>query len=765
MEENVCPFESVREGEETVLKFDCRNCPYSPSVEDNKSCMKNVLRALGETELATKIIMNKHRDYEYDFHQTLMLTEIVKLYIKFQKNKNLTSFLAISKELGNPYREVSDNFVEFRKIIIEYLLEDPIGAYVRLLRQSRELKILHKGTEDDQKAKYLLELIQKFDLVISELKKTRLIISASPYLAGIQIGDRSVYRNILNPTVKPDFMYTKLMATYPKDALAVDSYELPDGTEVTIFEEPSSIQKMYHIIPPEFRLSEEKYSILETARNIISEHKPKKSEFVDPKRMREIFFHIGKGLIEELSEYKHLNFTEGEIDEIAKILVRYTVGFGLIEVVMGDSKIQDLVVNSPQGRTPIFLIHEQYHECTTNIIATVNETESWASKLRMISGRPLDEANPILDTDVALESSRARVAVISAPLNPTGLAYAFRRHRDRPWTLPLFIKARMINPLAAGIISFLIDGARTILVAGTRSAGKSSFLGSMMTEIMRTLRIITIEDTLELPTDSLRDLNYNIQSMKVAAALTKNSSEVPADEGIRTTLRLGDSCLIVGEVRSTEAKALYEAMRVGALANVVAGTIHGDSPYGVFDRVVNDLQVPKTSFKATDIIIVANPIKSADGLHKWRRITQITEVRKNWEQDPLTENGFVDIMKYDSKKDELVPSDDLIHGDSEILKSIASNVKEWAGNWDALWSNIILRAKIKEEIVNISDKLDNPNLLEADFVILANDEFHRCSDYVLSKHGKLDSDKIFQRWSDWLTEEVKKSKWKMKISQ
>jgi type IV secretory pathway ATPase VirB11/archaellum biosynthesis ATPase len=34
----------------------------------------------------------------------------------------------------------------------------------------------------------------------------------------------------------------------------------------------------------------------------------------------------------------------------------------------------------------------------------------------------------------------------------------------------------------------------------------------------------------------------------------------------------------LGEVRSVEAKALYEAMRVGALANVVAGTIHGASP-------------------------------------------------------------------------------------------------------------------------------------------------------------------------------------------
>src|SRR3990172_8220394 len=168
-----------------------------------------------------------------------------------------------------------------------------------------------------------------------------------------------------------------------------------------------------------------------------------------------------------------------------------------------------------------------------------------------------------------------------------------------------------------------------MLIAGTRSAGKTSLLSSVLVELMRKYRVIKIEDTLELPTASLRKLGYNIQPMKVAAALTKGSSEVPADEGIRTTLRMGDSALIIGEIRSKEALALYEAMRIGALANIVAGTIHGDSPYGVFDRVVNDLNVPRTSFEATDVIVVANPIRTPDGLHRWRRVTQITEVRKD----------------------------------------------------------------------------------------------------------------------------------------
>jgi len=255
------------------------------------------------------------------------------------------------------------------------------------------------------------------------------------------------------------------------------------------------------------------------------------------------------------------------------------------------------------------LRHQDYEECSTNILPSQEDVDSWAAKFRMISGRPLDEANPILDTQLEIGNVRARIAIIQRPLSPDGLAYAIRRHREQPWTLPLFVQNKMLNPFAAGLFSFLIDGSRTLLIAGTRSSGKTSLLGSLMLEIISKNRIIVIEDSLELPVESLRKLEYDILRMNVRSALLKTTTEVSADDGIRTSLRLGDSCLIMGEVRSEEAKALYEAMRVGALANVVAGTIHGASPYGVFDRVVNDLGVPATSFKATDIIAVCNPIK------------------------------------------------------------------------------------------------------------------------------------------------------------
>lgn len=751
-EEKKCfSHEVVREGEDTILTIDMERCAFSPSLEDSARCMERIVDLLSEISGVTKIVLTQKRDYEYDYNQTMLLVEIANIYKQLQKERRGYGVLADRGSI----REAMTRYTELQNIIFRVLKEDPLGAYVELTRIRRREEIIGRKTAIPAQLTNVRSYVAVLDKIIGMLEKTKLIAIAKPHLPGYKLGDRSVYRKVFNPSIKPDFMFTKLMASYPPEAEELDSYEVGD-TEVTIFELPGTIQYLYHMLPPEFKLDEEEYEILDSARKIMAEHKPKKSEFIDPERMREVFSNVGTDLIEELASYMNMRMKPTTVDKLTEIMIRYTVGFGLIEVLLKDEKVQDVTINAPMGQVPMFVIHQDFDECMTNVLPTVSEAESWASKLRMISGRPLDEANPILDTELALPGARTRVAVIAPPLNPYGLGYALRRHRDKPWTFPLFIKAKYLNSLATGLMSFIVDGNRTMLVAGTRSAGKTSLLGSMLVEIMRKYRILTIEDTLELPTTSLRKLGYNIQPMKVASALTKGTAEVSAEEGIRTTLRLGDSALIVGEVRSSEAKSLYEAMRVGALANVVAGTIHGDSPYGVFDRVVNDLQVPRTSFKATDIIIVANPVRSADGLHRWRRVTQISEVRKHWEEDPVAEGGFVDLMKYDSKTDQLEPTDELINGDSDILKSIAGNVKEWAGNWDAVWENVSLRADVKKTIVELTEKAKRPDLLEAEFTILCNDYFHRISEEVREEVGSLDRKRIMYEWTNWLKRELKK---------
>jgi type IV secretory pathway ATPase VirB11/archaellum biosynthesis ATPase len=751
------PYEIKREGAEDVLYINYLKFPFSPSIADSPEVMEKVVDLLSENPNVSRIVLSQQKNYNYDFEETSYLLEVASIYVSLLKQEKI---LTREKLILNQEKFFSARYNQLFSFL--YLLKrDPVFAFFELKKYLIEAKVFLEKISISEKRDQI-NYISLLEKVFELLGSTRLFKKLAIYLNDYKKGNREIYSKVFSPDIIPNFTFTRLVSSVPVDAEIINQYEIfseeYDVSNVFILRKKNESKFFYYVSPPESSLGEEENLLLNLARGVLIEHQPKAEEFTDSDRTRQVFFNIAKDLLRDLSESKNIKLDFSKLNKLATILVRHTIGFGLIEVLLQDKNIQDISLNAPISEIPIYIRHQEHDECVTNILPSFDDSNSWAAKFRMISGRPLDEANPILDTQLEIGKIRARIAIVQNPLSPDGLAYSIRRHRESPWTLPLFIENKMLNPLSAGLLSFLIDGARTLLVAGTRSSGKTSLLGSLMLEINPKSRIITVEDSLELPVESMRKLGYNILRMKVRSALLKSTSEVSADDGIRTSLRLGDSSLIVGEVRSTEAKALYEAMRVGALANVVAGTIHGASPYGVFDRVVNDLEVPVTSFKATDVIAVANPIKSADGLYSWRRLLEISEVRKHWEKDPLEEKGFVDLMKYNVEKDEIEATDDLINGESEVIKEVASKVKGWAGNWDAVYDNILLRAKIKKEIVDVAKKTGNKEILESEFNKFANHEFHKISEDVMKEIGLPLSDRVFPLWQKWLNNEIKKRK-------
>ena len=753
-------YEVQREGAEANLVVETFGCMFYPSLEDSPECMSRTIDLLIEIGTVTNITYKAERNYVYPFEQVNLLNQIADAYLFFMKEKKILNPESIG--LGDKKSMVL--YPEFiailKRILMDQLKSDPVGAYVSLIRTKRE-KIAQLETYDSKFQPALKTFITVIDEIISVLEKTDLIRLAKPHIAGYKVGERDIYFKLFEPMISPNFMFTRLQAEPPTFAEEVESYSIGKDlkAEVSILRIPRQTRMRYHVLPPEFQLSEDEYVLLDEAREVMARYKPNEEEFIDPKRMRAVFYNIALDLISQIATKHSVAISYTQIQKLAKILVRLTVGFGMIEVFLQDKLIEDIYINAPIGTGVIFVKHAKYGECETNVVPSMREADSWASRFRLISGRPLDEANPVLDTELIIpDVALARSAIIQNPLSPTGYAFAFRQHRERPWTLPLFIHNKNMTPLAAGLISFLVDGARTMLVAGTRGSGKTSLLSALMVEIMRKYRVITVEDTLELPVDYLKNIGYNILPLKVRSAIIGEKAEVSAEDGIRTSLRLGDSALIIGEVRSKEALALYESMRIGALANIVAGTIHGDSPYGVFDRVVNDLKVPRTSFKATDIILIAGKVRSPDQITENRRLTAITEVRKKWEKDPMAEGGFVNLMSYDAKNDRIDATKDLMEGGSEIVKSIASRVREWAGNWDRVWENIVLRGETRQMIVDYAHKtgmIEGPKgLLESNFIVEANDMYHNIFNKLSAETGYPDKKDVLREYEIWLKSRI-----------
>jgi type IV secretory pathway ATPase VirB11/archaellum biosynthesis ATPase len=735
------------------MRVNCANCVFGSSIEDFDVCFAKTIDKILQFRKVERIILAGAREYEYDYEQIKLLIEIAEVYDKLVNREKILSFARLGSEKCE--RCFPKRLAELQFVLTEMLRKDPIGAYIKINRMIRA------NAEKAEQQKLMCRKCYDFYIknaltpIKEELEKTSLIKMVKDKIYGYKLGDRSLYREIFNPLIRPFFMLTRYIPIPPKGGRPLKRYKISGNIIVEIFHVPGKVRRFYHVSPPEFRLSDEKYSVIDSARRYLAEHRPTEAEATQPERAREILTNMGKELVRRMSLDIGLRLTENELNEMVDILVRYTAGFGVLEVLLTDDKVQDIYINSPIGTMPIYLAHDDFEECETNLIPTREDAEGWATRFRLLSGRPLDEANPVLDTELFSPGGRARVCAITRTLSPEGIGYAIRRHRERPWTYPLFMDVKFCDSLFAGLMSFLVDGSRALLFSGGRSSGKTSLLSATLLEIMKKFRIVTVEDTLEIPVFQLRDLGYNIERLKSRSVITRVEAELPADEALRTAIRLGDACLIVGEVRSTEAKALYEAMRIGALTNVVAGTIHGESAYGVFDRVVNDLGVPPTSFKATDIIVISGRLRTADGLHTFRRVLEVTEVRKHWQRDPMEEGGFVNLMEYDAKEDMLKPTETLLNGESFVLNEIAKRVKEWHGNWDAVWSNIELRGKIKQAMIDYARKIGNKEILEAEWVSPSNEMFHMICEEVRKEVGFLDSKEIFKRWDEWFKKMVK----------
>jgi len=381
------------------------------------------------------------------------------------------------------------------------------------------------------------------------------------------------------------------------------------------------------------------------------------------------------------------------------IINRWYIEFGILEYLMKDKYVLEININPPGFKTPMRIVHEKYGECVTNIYPSQSLLDYFVTRLKMKSGRPLNKVTPELDTEIEIGNVKGRVAVIIDPFSIFGSGFSIRKHREDPWTFELFIKNKTINTIFAGFMGLIITHGRSFLFAGPRGSGKTSIMTASLLQIPTNDRMITIEDTQEIPIKTFKKLGYDLLSLKVRSALMDEGMEIDFEKGLRTTLRLGDSCLILGEIRGKEAKVLYEAMRVGAMSNVVTGTIHADTAYGVYDRVVNDLGVTKGSFKVTDIIILINTITDSSGSRKIRRVTEVVEVLKDWEDEP----EFRTLFKYNTEKDELIPTEYFLKGQSIVLKNLIKTSKAYKDMYDVL-KDVEIRTKIKDIVLKHAKK-------------------------------------------------------------
>lgn len=716
-------------GNKRVLKFDCKNCSQDPSIARTPECMRNSIRALEENASIDKIVLDGKYVREYADKDLNRLKEYVRAL-------ESSHYLVSKSFLPTDCTECREKRRNRTKEIWNELKSDPIRGIAKLEQMKKELE--ERTQEGADKCKECRKYFLK-NGIKPALKK----ISETSIMEELDFGDgRKGYEKLFKPTTRPSFLRSKLKLKPPKASEIVDAYEL-DGTKIRIYHSPKKLEYLYFLIPPEYRLQPKKVQILQETKQKLLNRKGS----LEPNLARKEIEKESRKLMMESALRKNLEIDERKIRNLSKSLAKFSAGLGIIETILTDPKIQDIYVDAPVGERPVYIQHQEFEECLTNLFLTPEDAQVMSSRFRAISGRPFSEADPALDLNI----EGVRVTAIQKPLSPDGLAFAIRRHKSTPWTLPAFVEKGFLTPEAAGLLGLLVDSQASILITGSRGSGKTSLLGALMLELLPKYRIICLEDTSELPIEKLRELGFKAQRLHVKPSISGSRIEMTTEDALRTALRLGESVLIMGEVRGPETKSLYEAMRVGAAGNSVMGTIHGSSTKDVFERVVYDLGIPPSSFKATDVIAVATPTRPKGSIHRTRRLTQISEVNKSWKENPVNEEGFTELATYDSQSEELEIGSALENEESTLLKSIA---RKWSMEFSEVKENLDVRSRIQRALVKTAKSTGKMELLEAENVVESNLNFHRFLEKAL-QNDFVDYDRIFSKWKSWLEETSK----------
>ena len=408
---------------------------------------------------------------------------------------------------------------------------------------------------------------------------------------------------------------------------------------------------------------------------------------------------------------------EYAIRELCDVVVRYTIGLGIFELLLEDPRLEDIYIDAPCDKNRIYVTldnvsgYNTHMRCRTNLIASEREIRNLINTLMRDSGLPYCESSPMMETNMC--NNQARATIVGYPMSPNGDSVAIRKHSTTPWTLTKLIGNGTIDEHDAGLISFLVDNRCTFLVCGARGAGKSSLLSAMLFEMPIEQRILTIEDTLELPGDVMRSMGYKVQSMLIDERMNSDVSK-RADEALRVSLRLGESAIILGEVRGDEARTLYQSMRAGRAGSSIMGTIHGDSAKGVYERVVHDIGIPAESFMATDFLIVMGTRRERGTNRQTRKIVEFVST-----SDTIGEFISVDKGMYRSPAmRRIMESTSMAKGDVE--QEIKSRAK--------------MRGLLSKLAIEVNDGYSNP-----EWIILANDHLSRCI-----SSGITDSDDVLE---------------------
>ena len=183
------------------------------------------------------------------------------------------------------------------------------------------------------------------------------------------------------------------------------------------------------------------------------------------------------------------------------------------------------------------------------------------------------EASMVASLDCPFADGRwrdMRVHLIIPPASGDEAVITLRRHPKNPWTLTRLASKGWATDEQFKALLALVHEKKNFLVIGGTGSGKTSVLNACLSEIPEGERAVIIEDTSELN-------KPNTVSSKLLARRDPQGHlrEIDQSELLRQALRMRPDRIVMGEIRSGEAKDLLMAFATGHQGCM--GTLHAET--------------------------------------------------------------------------------------------------------------------------------------------------------------------------------------------
>lgn len=299
------------------------------------------------------------------------------------------------------------------------------------------------------------------------------------------------------------------------------------------------------------------------------------SDIKDMKLQNRSYQIVEKILLEKIEDFPYKG-----IDKrlVMSFVVNEILGMGKLDPLWRDLTIDEITCNGPfdiqvQIRGKWFKVPGCTFDSRTHL-------ENLIERLYNSIGKQLSRNTPRVKGRL---QDNSRLYAVHTVVAKDGPNFNIRRHPDKIWTPEEIIKKGSANEEIMTFLGNLIYKGASFLIIGATTTGKTSLLNALTGFYREDVRLITIEDNLEMKPNPKKFFAAAMETIQKRPDGSPDSA-VTMRNLLESTLQMAPQGIIVGEVTDGAAYDLCQALNTGHFG---ASTLHANDADDAIYRLIS----------------------------------------------------------------------------------------------------------------------------------------------------------------------------------